>query len=151
MLFGAADRLWQRCFASPGVAIPIVHKKFLSVTREALGQAEFDQAFAEGRSLPIDVATALAMEEPKAGQVGDGDRWDPLTDREAEVARLVADGLTNREIAEKLVIAPRTAESHVQNILVKLAFSRRSQVAVWAVERMGQAAVTAGFVSPVAR
>lgn len=54
-----------------------------------------------------------------------------LSAREAEVAALVADGLTNQEIARKLFIAPRTAETHVENILQKLGFRSRAQVASW--------------------
>jgi DNA-binding CsgD family transcriptional regulator len=56
-----------------------------------------------------------------------------LTPREQEVALLVADGLSNRQIAKRLVVSERTAETHVQNILMKLGFSSRSQVAAWAV------------------
>jgi DNA-binding NarL/FixJ family response regulator len=59
---------------------------------------------------------------------------DPLTRREREVAVLIAQGLTNRQIAEQLVISDRTVDNHVGNILGKLAFSTRSQVAVWAAE-----------------
>jgi non-specific serine/threonine protein kinase len=56
-----------------------------------------------------------------------------LTQRELEVARLVADGLTNRQIAEQLVIAEGTAERHVGNILAKLDMTTRAQVAAWVV------------------
>ena len=56
-----------------------------------------------------------------------------LSPREAEVARLVAEGLTNRQIAERLVISERTAENHVQHILTKLGFATRSQIAAWSV------------------
>jgi DNA-binding CsgD family transcriptional regulator len=56
----------------------------------------------------------------------------PLSPRELEVARLVARGQTNRQIAETLVVSERTAENHVQHILVKLGFSNRSQIAAWA-------------------
>ncbi len=55
-----------------------------------------------------------------------------LTRREREVAGLLAHGLTNREIAERLFIAERTAEHHVEQIRNKLGFHTRSQVAVWA-------------------
>jgi DNA-binding NarL/FixJ family response regulator len=58
-----------------------------------------------------------------------------LTIREREVVRLVARGLTNREIAATLVVSARTADAHVQNILNKLGFNTRAQVAAWAVER----------------
>jgi len=57
----------------------------------------------------------------------------PLTSRQREVAGLVARGLTNQQIADALVISGRTAETHVQQILTKLNFASRSQLAVWAV------------------
>jgi DNA-binding CsgD family transcriptional regulator len=55
----------------------------------------------------------------------------PLTAREFEVARLIAEGATNREIAERLVIAPKTASTHVEHILAKLGVSRRAEIAAW--------------------
>jgi DNA-binding NarL/FixJ family response regulator len=57
-----------------------------------------------------------------------------LTAREREVAILVAQGKTNREVAEVLVVNYRTIEKHIENILVKLGFTSRVQVAVWASE-----------------
>lgn len=54
-----------------------------------------------------------------------------LSSREHEVARLVTEGLTNRQIAHRLVISERTAQNHVQHILTKLGFSTRSQIAAW--------------------
>lgn len=56
-----------------------------------------------------------------------------LSPREIEVARLVAEGLTNRQIAVRLVISERTAQNHVQHILTKLGFTARSQIAAWTV------------------
>ncbi|MBL1102625.1 response regulator transcription factor [Streptomyces sp. 205] len=58
----------------------------------------------------------------------------PLTRREKDVVDLLAQGLTNKEIATKLVISPRTAGTHVANILGKLGFTSRTQIATWAVE-----------------
>jgi DNA-binding CsgD family transcriptional regulator len=58
--------------------------------------------------------------------------WSPLTLRELEVARLVARGLTNREIADTLRITVRTAGSHLEHIRTKLGASRRSEIAAWA-------------------
>jgi non-specific serine/threonine protein kinase len=55
-----------------------------------------------------------------------------LTRREREVAELLAEGLSNREIAARLVISLRTAESHVEHILAKLGLTNRTQVAAWA-------------------
>jgi DNA-binding NarL/FixJ family response regulator len=59
----------------------------------------------------------------------------PLSPREAEVAALVAEGLTNRQIGERLHVSTRTAENHVENICNKLGFTSRAQVAAWAVEK----------------
>jgi predicted ATPase/DNA-binding CsgD family transcriptional regulator/Tfp pilus assembly protein PilF len=56
----------------------------------------------------------------------------PLTPREHEIVRLIAQGLSNKEIADELVISPATAARHVANILAKLGFSSRTQVASWA-------------------
>jgi predicted ATPase/DNA-binding CsgD family transcriptional regulator len=59
----------------------------------------------------------------------------PLTKREFEVAALIETGLSNREIAGRLVIAKRTADGHVERILAKLGFSSRAQVAAWMARR----------------
>ncbi|SUE02543.1 response regulator transcription factor [Prescottella equi] len=56
-----------------------------------------------------------------------------------QVAELVAEGMTNRAIAERLVIAPRTVEGHVDHILAKLGFTSRTQVAAWMVAQRGGA------------
>ena len=59
----------------------------------------------------------------------------PLTPRELEVAELVAQGLTNRQIAARLVLSERTAQNHVQHVLDKLGLPNRSQIAVWVTSR----------------
>ncbi|NJN81651.1 MAG: helix-turn-helix transcriptional regulator [Caldilineaceae bacterium] len=61
--------------------------------------------------------------------------YDGLTAREREVAALVAQGLTNRAMAEALVISERTVEKHVENASGKLGFTNRTQLAVWASEK----------------
>jgi DNA-binding CsgD family transcriptional regulator len=65
--------------------------------------------------------------------------WRPLTAREFEVARLVADGLTNGAIGDQLGLSPRTVGAHVEHILAKLGFTRRAEIAAW-VAGMGVAA-----------
>ncbi len=62
----------------------------------------------------------------------------PLSPREVEVARLVARGLTNKQIGQALYVSERTAENHVQHILVKLGFSSRSQIAAWSSEGLAK-------------
>ena len=59
----------------------------------------------------------------------------PLTRRETEVAVLVARGLTNRQVANELVISEGTVSVHLEHIFSKLAFRSRAQLAVWVVER----------------
>jgi DNA-binding CsgD family transcriptional regulator len=67
----------------------------------------------------------------RTGQADVATPWSPLTPRELEVATLLADGLTNAEIADRLRIAPKTASSHVEHILAKLGARRRAEVAAW--------------------
>jgi DNA-binding NarL/FixJ family response regulator len=57
--------------------------------------------------------------------------WYPLSVREFEVARLIAQGLTNGAIAEELYVAPKTVSAHVEHILAKLGVARRTEVAAW--------------------
>src|SRR4051794_27809435 len=59
----------------------------------------------------------------------------PPSGREHEVAKIVAQGMPNKDIASALVIAQRTAESHVEHILTKLAFTSRAQIAAWITEQ----------------
>lgn len=61
--------------------------------------------------------------------------FEGLTQRERAVAALIARGKSNREIADSLVVAPRTIETHVHSILSKLGFTSRAQIAVWAAEK----------------
>lgn len=62
-------------------------------------------------------------------------KYGGLSAREREVAALVAQGKSNREIAASLVVSERTAEAHVSNILGKLGFTTRAQIAAWAIEK----------------
>ena len=82
-----------------------------------------------GMAPALAAATALAND-----LAGDSDGPAALTRREREIARLVADGLANRAIAEKLVLSERTVETHVRNLLTKLGLSNRTQVAAWALK-----------------
>jgi DNA-binding NarL/FixJ family response regulator len=58
---------------------------------------------------------------------------DPLTEREAEVLRLLAQGLTNKDIAQALIISVRTVEAHLRNIYAKLGVDSRTEAALWSV------------------
>jgi non-specific serine/threonine protein kinase len=81
-------------------------------------------------------ASSRSAEGPAGAPARAGrDPWGPLSAREREVAGLIAEGLTNRQIAEQLVISERTADTHVQNILSKLGLGCRAQVAAWVASR----------------
>jgi DNA-binding CsgD family transcriptional regulator len=87
------------------------------------------------RALGMTAFTAASAELLRRLGPGDGG----LSAREAEVARLVADGLTNRQIAARLVISERTAGNHIAHILTKLGFTSRSQIAAWCAAGMSSA------------
>ncbi|WP_020580128.1 ATP-binding protein, partial [Actinopolymorpha alba] len=114
----------------------VYHEESLRRSREALGEHGFQAIFDQGATLGVEEALRYAREEPAPAPPRPGERAGApvLTRREAEVARLVAQGLSNKEIARQLVISQRTAETHVENILVKLGFTSRAQIAAWAAE-----------------
>lgn len=105
--------------------------------RDKLGTARHRKLEADGARMGLDAAVRVALAHPGHDGLDRGRgrsarvARDPLTPRETEVAELLADGLSNREIAARLLISPRTAEVHVERVLVKLGFSRRGQVAGW--------------------
>ena len=103
----------------------------IGLARGVLGTAGFQPAFDAGHMFAGDAAIELALgsSAPPAAPAAP-----PLTAREMEVAMLVGHGLSNKEIAEQLVLSGRTAEAHVTNALNKLGLRSRAQLAVWAVE-----------------
>ena len=84
-----------------------------------------------GEALPLARALGMSPWAARLERVAVAD--DPLSPRERQVAALVALGLSNREIAARLVISERTAQNHVQHILDKLGFANRAQIAAWTV------------------
>jgi non-specific serine/threonine protein kinase len=84
--------------------------------------------------MPLDEAIAAGLDPRPEDPWRMGGASPGLTDRELEVATLVAQGLTNRQIAERLVLSLRTVETHVSRVLTKLGLSTRGQLTVWAHE-----------------
>jgi DNA-binding NarL/FixJ family response regulator len=78
-------------------------------------------------------AIVYALEEKPSARTRQSSVRESLTRRELEIAALVAEGLSNKQIAARLVIGQRTAETHIENIMNKLGVSTRAQVAAWAV------------------
>lgn len=135
-LFGAATQLWQT------IGAPILESKlfraqrdkFEEMARKKIGDAAFDAAFAQGSALTIEKTLARALRERAQPTAGIRRAPTELTRREREVADLVAEGLSNKDAAARLVISQRTAEGHVENILTKLGFTSRAQIASWVAQ-----------------
>jgi non-specific serine/threonine protein kinase len=103
-----------------------------------VGEAEFMRIWHGGRELAVADAVAEGLGFDLAGPpVPRQTRQsaDPLSRREREVVLLIAEGHTNREIGEALVITEWTVDTHVRHILTKLGLRSRAQVAAWAMER----------------
>ena len=132
-LFGATESARAEAGATMNAGMTAALAQATTAVRAALGPAGYAAQVTAGQGLGRDAASRLALREaapaadaaPQLG--GDG----VLGPREAEVARLVADGLSNREIGVRLFISERTVESHVRNTLNKLAFKSRAQIANW--------------------
>ncbi|NIK60439.1 ATP-binding protein [Kribbella shirazensis] len=136
-LMGASRAVWRSSGAHVDETTP--YSQFDDRTeqrsRAAIGDAAFDAAFRVGAAYSFEQAVSLALGEEtgrdRAAKRGMAGR---LTRREHEIAVLIGEGLSNREIAARLVISQRTAETHVEHILSKLGFSSRAQVARWVAE-----------------
>lgn len=118
------------------------HNECEELTRKALGEAAFEAEVARGAALTREEALAYALcdrRTPAARRPASYEgRIAPLTRRETEIAHLVAEGLSNKDIAGRLVISQRTAEGHIEHILDKLGFKSRAQVAAWIKERLSE-------------
>ncbi|MBB4673976.1 ATP-binding protein [Crossiella cryophila] len=142
VLLGATEAQWgavgyplfgSRYFTEP-------HARCAETAQAAISAAAFTAAHERGRDLTTDAAIDLALGQRPPARPRPDRAAEPslLTRRERQVAELVAEGLSNKEIAERLVIAVRTAEGHVERILQKLGFSSRARIAAWVAERRSQ-------------
>jgi DNA-binding CsgD family transcriptional regulator len=140
VLFGAVEHLWQQ------IGRPLVAgQALLDWSEQAkarvlgdLGGRAHEAARKQGAMMTWDDVISFALAE-KATADGTASAAGPqLTRREQEVAGLVAAGLSNKDIASRLVISQRTAEGHIEHILTKLGFNSRAQIAAWVAGRPGQ-------------
>ena len=150
-LAGAAFTLRARTGSALLPSAQVKLDRVLEPARSASTAAGADEAWLRGRAFTLDEAieAALTITEPAPSPAeaasgpasSSGRAASVLTPREQEVAALVARGLTNRQIADRLVIGEGTVATHVVHILGKLDFQSRVQVASWAAG-IGLAAVT---------
>ena len=138
-LLGAASRVWAQIGLNPLAAPYIAAHRDLGerAARNALSDQAFLRAYRRGAQMKHQDAVDYALQPsdpggggPIAARVGAA-----LSDRELEVAQLVASGLTNARIANRLAISPRTVEGHLERTLMKLGLTSRTQIAVWLWER----------------
>jgi predicted ATPase/DNA-binding CsgD family transcriptional regulator len=126
---------------------------YLSPARRLLGDAAVARLWASGRTLTSEAAVALALDQPApaapgAAPAGEGPALtvvggyevasappSSLTSREHQIAALVASGRSNKAIADELSISHTTAARHVANIMAKLGFNSRTQIAAWVADR----------------
>lgn len=139
-LFGVCDEFWRDAGGSLldmdpwATALSAARLRF----QEALGAQAYDTEYRRGREGTVDEALAVVLGElPQASppQPLDAETYAKLTRREADIVQLLTEGLSNREIAGRLVLSTRTVETHVQNILNKTGFASRAQVAAWHTSR----------------
>jgi predicted ATPase/DNA-binding CsgD family transcriptional regulator len=136
-LHGAADQT----LADRGEILEPLEARLASLDRQrlraAMGDEAFESEYAAGRSLdPARVLAALARTDAAGGQARADDSPEAvtvLTPREVDVLKLVAQGLSNPDIAQRLVLSEHTVHRHLANILRKLSLSSRAAAAAWAV------------------
>ena len=101
--------------------------RWLPNSNKYWGAEDFDAAWAEGAALSTEEAIAYT-------QRGRGERkrpasgWDSLTPTERDVVRLAAEGLGNKDIAERLFVSPRTVQTHLTHVYAKLGVASRIQL-----------------------
>jgi DNA-binding CsgD family transcriptional regulator len=126
--FGAAQAIRQRNGEVRFQIYQADYQASVAMLRTAMGDADFEREWAEGAALSTQEAIAYA-------QRGRGKRkrpttgWASLTPTELNVVRLVCEGLTNKDIAAKLIVSPRTVQNHLAHVYTKLSLTSRLQLA----------------------
>jgi predicted ATPase/DNA-binding CsgD family transcriptional regulator len=141
-LFAASAALLESIGFPLAPADRLTLSQDINALRERLGGGEWDSAWTTGAAMSPEQAAQLALatrdDDSTASVTADGPRADNdlqrLTRREREVCRLIADGLTNRQICQALSISERTVGSHVDHIMTKLNARSRTRIAVWAIQ-----------------
>jgi DNA-binding CsgD family transcriptional regulator len=134
-LCGAAEALRE----TTGAAVPTADRadraRMIGGVRQRMGDVAFASAWAVGRATTHQDAARFALRymDNSAARISDAESL--LTRREREVAALVVRGLPNREMAEKLVVAQRTIETHLEHIFAKLGVKTRAELAAWATRQ----------------
>ena len=136
-LFAASAALLESIGFPLAPADRLAESQDINALRGRLGRGEWDSAWATGSAMSQEQAIRLALVAQDGDPAGTraGHDLERLSRREREVSRLIAEGLTNRQISQALSISERTVGSHVDHIMTKLNARSRTRIAVWAVEQ----------------
>jgi DNA-binding CsgD family transcriptional regulator len=143
-LWGAAQELHETKGIPRDIDFLAEADARISGVRSGMGEEAWDEAWRKGRAMTLDEAISYALKE--------GEKTDPLatsapeepavdqaplvlTHREEEVAAMIAQGMSNRQIAQELFLSERTIENHISKILRKLEFTSRTEIAAWATHQ----------------
>jgi DNA-binding CsgD family transcriptional regulator/tetratricopeptide (TPR) repeat protein len=125
-------RMWEATWARLDLATCLLRGNrhldalpVLDAARQAGERMRCEPILARAEELAMTARSRGSTDEP----------WRPLTVREFEVARLIAEGMTNGAIADELTLSPRTIGAHVEHILAKLGATRRAEIAAWVASR----------------
>ena len=149
-LLGAAERVRQETSQTLIELFRAQHERSESAARDGLGTTSYEAAFARGRAMTIGDAVAFALggrQRPKPAPAVKPELRPVLTGRQLEIARLIADDLSNKQIAARLFLSERTVETHVTNMLNKLGFNSRIQISRW-VSDLNEPGITAAEERP---
>jgi predicted ATPase/DNA-binding CsgD family transcriptional regulator len=143
-LLGAAALLREALGVSPPPYNLANYERTVATTRAQLGEERFAAAWAEGREMTLEqvlaeqgratTPTVPTIKQPTDTVALPPTYPDELTPREVEILRLVASGLSNAQVAEKLIISPRTVHAHVRSIYSKLGITSRSSATRYAID-----------------
>jgi DNA-binding NarL/FixJ family response regulator len=143
-LWGSSESSRESIYAFLPPAFQNYYSAYNETTRAALGVQRFEALWLTGRDLTLEQAIELARQDEPGGQESipliddvkavDKSKNFGLTEREVEVLSLVAKGMTDAEVAEQLVISPRTVSKHLQSIYSKIDVNSRSAATRFAIE-----------------
>jgi predicted ATPase/DNA-binding CsgD family transcriptional regulator len=136
-LWGAEEALLEEIEAAVYTYVPdrSLHRSRVTAARARLGEEAFEAAWAEGRAMTSEQAIEYALDRSPAPETAAPETYPAgLSTREVEVLRLVAQGMTNAEVAEKLFISSRNVGWHLGSIYRKLGFRSRTEATRFAVE-----------------
>jgi DNA-binding CsgD family transcriptional regulator len=127
-MFSAGEAILLRTNEVRFPSFDAAHQADVAEVRTIMGDKAFGEAWAEGAELSTEEAIAYAQ-RGRGERIRPASGWAALTPTELDVVRLLTEGLSNRDIAARLFISPRTVETHLTHVYAKLGLASRVQLA----------------------